>query len=327
MECIHAVRPGNILLRKRKTSDTHRPPFLLSLLQADPLVQRRNAPNQGVLLGLRGEGPRCEEGGNRVRILSLGVGVQSSCLALMAKNRDIEPPDCAIFADTGWEPKSVYDYLWYLVGELNFPVYIVSSGNLRSDVLHQVNRQGAKYLSIPVFTLDANGKASMKQRQCTSNYKIEPINKEVRRLLGYRPRQRIPAGSAEMLIGISTDEATRMKPARNPWQNNVYPLIDLNMSRSDCQSYIEKHGYRIPAKSSCLGCPFHNDADWKRIKSESPEEWDDTLMIDDAIRKSPIVDATQFLYRKRIPLRDADFDTKSPQLDFFQQECEGMCGV
>lgn len=42
----------------------------------------------------------------RLRALSLGAGVQSTTMALMAAHGEIGPmPDCAIFADTGWEPK------------------------------------------------------------------------------------------------------------------------------------------------------------------------------------------------------------------------------
>ena len=45
-------------------------------------------------------------------IISLGAGVQSTTMALMAAHGEITPmPDCAIFADTGWEPKAVYDHL------------------------------------------------------------------------------------------------------------------------------------------------------------------------------------------------------------------------
>jgi len=43
-----------------------------------------------------------------LRVLSLGAGVQSTTLALMAAHGEIEPPDCAIFADTQWEPRAVY---------------------------------------------------------------------------------------------------------------------------------------------------------------------------------------------------------------------------
>jgi hypothetical protein len=43
-----------------------------------------------------------------IRIISLGAGVQSTTMALMAAHGEINPlPDCAIFADTQWEPRKV----------------------------------------------------------------------------------------------------------------------------------------------------------------------------------------------------------------------------
>ena len=57
-----------------------------------------------------------------INVLSLGAGVQSSTMALMAAKGEITPmPDCAIFADTQAEPQSVYDYLDWLEKQLPFP--------------------------------------------------------------------------------------------------------------------------------------------------------------------------------------------------------------
>ena len=43
-------------------------------------------------------------------VISLGAGVQSSVMALMAAHGEITPmPDCAIFADTQAEPTRVLD--------------------------------------------------------------------------------------------------------------------------------------------------------------------------------------------------------------------------
>ena len=65
-----------------------------------------------------------------LRVLSLGVGVQSSTLAVMAARGDIGPmPDCAIFSDTGWEPQYIYDYLEYIRPLLPFPIHQVSEVN------------------------------------------------------------------------------------------------------------------------------------------------------------------------------------------------------
>lgn len=70
----------------------------------------------------------------RLRVLSLGAGVQSTTLTLMAAHGIVGPmPDLAIFADTGWEPASVYEHLRWLMSPnvLPFPVHIVSAGNIR----------------------------------------------------------------------------------------------------------------------------------------------------------------------------------------------------
>ena len=88
----------------------------------------------------------------RLRALSLGAGVQSTTLALMAAHGEIGPmPDCAIFADTGWEPQAVYDHLAWLMSPnvLPFPVHIVSDGNIREQLI--AAGQGNRWASIPAF--------------------------------------------------------------------------------------------------------------------------------------------------------------------------------
>ena len=88
----------------------------------------------------------------RLRALSLGAGVQSTTLALMAAHGEIGPmPDCAIFADTGWEPQAVYDHLAWLMSPnvLPFPVHIVSDGNIREQLIGA--GQGNRSASIPAF--------------------------------------------------------------------------------------------------------------------------------------------------------------------------------
>lgn len=94
-----------------------------------------------------------ESDGIRLRVLSLGAGVQSTTLALMAAHGEIGPmPDCAIFADTGWEPKAVYEHLAWLMSPnvLPFPVHIVSAGDIRADLV--AGAHGKRWASIPAFT-------------------------------------------------------------------------------------------------------------------------------------------------------------------------------
>ncbi|MFN7318887.1 MAG: hypothetical protein ACK5S6_05195, partial [bacterium] len=53
-------------------------------------------------------------------VISLGAGVQSSCMALMASRNELLDikVDFAIFADTQDESKKVYDWLDWLENQL-----------------------------------------------------------------------------------------------------------------------------------------------------------------------------------------------------------------
>ena len=79
-------------------------------------------------------------------VLSLGGGVQSSVMALMASQGAFDRiPDCAIFADTHWEPPSVYEHIEWLAGQLRFPLHVVDNGrSLREDVKALTNHSGSR---------------------------------------------------------------------------------------------------------------------------------------------------------------------------------------
>ena len=263
-----------------------------------------------------------------LRVISLGAGVQSTTMALMAAHGEITPmPDCAIFADTGWEPKAVYMHLSWLMspGVLPFPVHIVSSGNIRADVMAGWSERGGQFTTVPFFTVNANGSHGMGRRQCTSHYKVEPIRRKERELLG-RPRGPVPAGSVEKWIGISLDEIIRATPSKVQFEVNRFPLLEKQMRRQDCLAWLQAHGCPTPPKSSCIGCPFHGDEQWRALP---PGEFADAVEVDRAIRDHARNGGQQFMHRQRVPLDEVDFSTAEErgQLDLFQNECEGLCGV
>ncbi|MDF9816715.1 hypothetical protein [Streptomyces sp. SPB162] len=237
-------------------------------------------------------------------------------LALSAKGV-LPKVDYAIFADTGWEPRAVYAHLDRLVKEVaepaGIPVLRVSSGNIRNDALDPDHR----FASMPLYILNKDGKQGMTRRQCTGEYKIKPIKKKVRELLGYPYPQRIPKDVfVEQWVGISTDEFHRAKDADVRYMRNVHPLIDMGWSRGDCVRYLTSIGLADTPKSSCLGCPFHGNAQWRTIRDTSPEEWQDVVEFDAAIRQGNArANATgnallgqAFLHRSRVPLGQAPID-------------------
>lgn len=264
-----------------------------------------------------------------LRVLSLGAGVQSSTLALMIAHNEIPMVDAAIFSDTQWEPRAVYTWLDWLETQLPFKVYRVTAGNLRANVVESKNTTGGRFATIPWHIINPDGSFGMGRRQCTSEYKLNPLRLKKRELLGFKPRQRIPLGACETLIGISLDEYRRMKPSTDRWDTSVWPLIDRKMTRNDCLGWLQRHGYPEPAKSSCIGCPYHSKREWQAIKAD-PVAWADALEID-AIIREPVRGqrGQQYMHSTRIPLAKVDLTTPADhgQSDLFNNECEGMCGV
>jgi len=262
-----------------------------------------------------------------LKILSLGAGVQSSTMALMADAGEFgDKPDAAIFADTGWEPKPVLDHLNYLKTILSYPVHIVKKGNIQDDILKALAPGGNQFASAPFYTINAEGKKGMGRRQCTREYKITPIAKKIREIFGLKPRQRFPKDKfVEVWVGISTDEAMRMKPSRFWWQKNKWPLIEKNMSRADCLKWYEGKGFKIPVKSACIGCPFHDDKFWIEMRDQRPKEFASAVEFDKKMRMhNPKI--KNFVHRQCVPLDEVKFK-EDDQIDLFNNECEGMCGV
>ena len=269
----------------------------------------------------------------QLRVLSLGAGVQSTTLALMAAHGEIGPmPDCAIFADTGWEPRHVYEHLDRLEALLPFPVHRVSQGDLRSTI--GATRPNGRYLvlDIPVYVASNGVAGGMTNRSCTRDYKIVPIQRKVRELVGLTRKRAPKTPIVEQWIGISLDEAIRMKPNREPWIESRWPLIERRMSRHDCLRWLDRAGYERPKKSSCIGCPYHSDAEWRAVRLD-PNAWSDAIEIDERLRsKSPgafRLKGDLFLHRSCRPLAEVDLssDAERGQPDLFLNECEGMCGV
>jgi hypothetical protein len=271
-----------------------------------------------------------------LRILSLGAGVQSSTLALMIEHGEIPMVDAAIFADVKGEPKKVYEWLEYLKTKIkSYPIHVVTYRDLKQDLLDIANGTG-KVIPIPFFTIDDKGKKGMMRRQCTADYKIKPVTSKIRELLGLKKGEKRKAGTkVELLMGISQDEISRMKTNQIKYIQNVYPLVEKKMRRSDCITWMEDNFYPRPPRSACTFCPFHSNEEWKRVK-ENKEEWDEIVALEKLLlkNKDKISEVTgmknqMFLHRSCKPISEIDFDQEDKQGDFFygmQNECEGMCG-
>lgn len=235
-------------------------------------------------------------------------------MSLMAACGEIKPmPVAAIFADTQDEPDEVYSNLEALKSLLPFPVYTVSIGRLSVAVFTKgmVREAGPNhYIGLPTFKKDGFG-----QRHCTKYFKVLPLRRKAKELAQGRP--------VKMWIGISLDEAHRMKETGLKWCENTWPLIDKRMNRHDCLAWLKSHDYPVPPKSACIYCPYNSDAAWRRfIKTKY---WRRIMLIDETLT----TERGEYLHRSCKPIGEVDFSTDEErgQLNLFNNECEGMCGV
>ena len=266
----------------------------------------------------------------QIHILSLGAGVQSSTLALMAAAGEVTPmPVAAIFADTQAEPQSVYTWLDWLEKQLPFPVHRVNGGRSIVDVAMTIRTKenGEKWVEnvIPAYVDNGDGSSGMIQRQCTRDFKIRPITRKVRELCGKNP--------SVQWIGISLDEAHRMKPSQDKWITHRWPLVDAKMRRHDCLRWMQSRGFAKPPRSACYFCPMKSNEEWRDLKDNHPEDWAKAVAVDRGHREQKSVargaHGLPYVHPSLKPLDEVDLstDAEKGQYSLWGNECEGMCGV
>lgn len=268
--------------------------------------------------------------GAKLRVGSLGGGIQSTTLALMAEHGEIGPkPDYWLYSPVGDAEATREHIRWLASGNvISTPIIELDDPavSLRQSIINRVEQNGERYVSIPAHL--AGRKAGMDRRQCTREYKTERLNAKQRELMGYLPRQRIPAGSCEVWIGYSTDEVVRAGASFESWAVNRFPLLEARMSIGDCIAWLKRHGYYIPPRSKCTFCPYREDEEWRWLQENEPEAWKDAVEIDRLIRNTPGMRAQSFLHASRKPLDEIDFSTAEERgQGNMLSMCEGACGV
>lgn len=306
-----------------------------------------------------------------VHVLNLGAGVQSTRLALEFDTGAILGADgipvkldVAYFADTQDEPEAVYKHVEWIKRTVTcYPITTVTKGRLSDHLMKGQNSTGQRFASIPAFTLRPDGDAGKVGRQCSSEYKIEPINRAIRQdLLGLKPRRAVPKDvQVIQYLGISAEEANRaVRVMRNAvperWKKQsarwdygrlmdffrdrrwkfAFPLVDRFLTRAHC---IEYNTPRVPHKvprSACVYCPFHDDVEWAEVK-KVPADWALSVALDTALRIPGNVvnrnlDQQLFLHRSCQPIGlvqlNLNPDPRKAQLAMnFSSECLGVCGV
>ena len=220
-------------------------------------------------------------------VLNASGGIQSTTLARLVEKGELPRPDCMIFADTGWERESSYNTiieLKHMAEDIDIPFHIVSNGNIKQQAIESGNpesdyddwrdEQGYGFLKMPVFMIDQRGNKRMSSKQCTTAFKIRPIREFLCEHYGMDSH-------FKQWIGISLDEASRMRKSNVQYISFWYPLVEMRWTRGHCIEWLKKEGIPVPSKSACIGCPLHSKENWNEL---TDKEKQDAIEFDEQIR-------------------------------------------
>jgi hypothetical protein len=239
------------------------------------------------------------------QILNYGGGRQTIAMCALVATGRMPRPDYAIAADTGREVATTWQYAREhavpLLARVGLDLHIAPH-DLATVDLYGKNGD----LLVPVFT--ETGKLPT---YCSTEWKARVVARYARTVLGV-------TGPITNWIGFSFDERQRVKGE----DGRRYPLLDLMLTRADCERIITEAGLPLPRKSRCKMCPHQGNDEWLEIYDQ-PAEWAEAVAVDEELRDADERGGV-YLHQSRRPLRDltrADLDRAQPK------EPSRQCGL
>ena len=178
-------------------------------------------------------------------VISYGGGVQSTALVVLAMQRGWRIDEIIHVDLLDAEAPNTREYVKYFANwlwETHRRGITILQRDLYGDML-----ANPQFTPAPWRAADGS---FMLKRQCTRQYKVEPIR---RYLYDKYKREKI-----RLMLGISVDEFYRMRDSGFKRIENVYPLVDERLTRNDCRAILERAGLATPPKSSCWFCPYRS---------------------------------------------------------------------
>jgi hypothetical protein len=271
-----------------------------------------------------------------LRAISNGLGIQSLTMIYLADRGLIGPrPSVAINGDPDDEQTSAKDNLRFLLSDNTRPrdidVIVRQDASLKQEFDDAIAGKRKRFSNPPFFIRKPDGSRGILTRGCTQDYKIRPVRRELRKLLGKSPRARMGKDPiVELWIGITRDEAHRAAPSHMPWIYNRHPLLEIGWSRRDCERWLKKEFGQSFGRSGCIRCPFRSDYEWAVMQRDYPDDFEEACLADEAARHGlPGVEFPAFIHDSLEPLRSIDFSHVFVDGDMFGwgNACGGACGT
>lgn len=268
-----------------------------------------------------------------LRTFSSGGGVQSTAALVLSAQGRIDFP-IHLFANVGDD--SEHPATLAYVAEVIKPYAAANGiefvelrrrlrdGTTAPTLLEDTERAGSRSVRIPVRM--SNGAPG--RRGCTGDYKIKPI---ARWLKEHGATKDDPA---VMAIGFTTDELQRVNP-KSDFAHLVktFPLVDLGLSRGDCERITADAGLPPAPKSSCWFCPFHRPAVWSEMRRDEPVLFKQSVELEALLNERRDTLGKDHVYFTRFakPLDEAIGEAQTPLFSGagpageFEECDEGVC--
>lgn len=229
------------------------------------------------------------EEGVRQQVMSYGGGVNSIAMLAMVGMGKLPPPDIIIFADTGREGTATLEYLEEVArpyaAKIGLEITIAPHSLAKVD-LYAHNGD----LLLPMYT--QSGKLPV---FCSNEWKQYVVSRQLR-AMGVK--------QCDLWIGYSLSEVERVAPGRLKWQRRIFPLLDNGgYTRHDCKTIIESAGLPLPAKSACWMCPNRTNKEWRFLRDNYPDDWQNAIDLERHLREK---DSDIWLHRSAVTIGRAD---------------------
>lgn len=248
-------------------------------------------------------------------VFNYGGGRQTVAMCILIQKGVLPRPDRIVMADTGKENQSTWDYLETyttpMLANIGLQVEIAPHDLATVKDMYALNGD----MVLPAFTAD--GKLG---GFCSNEWKKRVVERYCR-LNG------ILEGGTRWL-GLAFDEKKRWKDLKGKKEGKWViecPLVDLMLNTASCLAIIENYGWPLPITSSCIMCPHKRNKQWRYLRDNSPEQFEEACQIDEFIRENDDMGGL-WLHHSRVPLREANIDIDESQSTV--RQCSlGMCFV
>lgn len=194
-------------------------------------------------------------------VVAFGGGVNSTAMIVKMRDKGMKP-DLILFADTGGERPETYETVdtvsaWCVAN--GFPAIVTVK---------------APNVSLEEDCLKRNALPSIAYgfKSCSQRWKLQPQQK-------YLNSWKEKGEHYTKAIGFDAGEERRVRDSDDQLCTNIYPLVEWNIWREECEAICVQEG--LPsAKSSCFFCPSMRKSEVIELGKQHPDLMDRAIKME-----------------------------------------------